>query len=102
MKDVNFIRKLSEEFFKKSIAAADRGICVFPSHHSKVTDKNDHFPINNERQARNALSRVNQFSSAPKWYSGSLESLVNSVVQAVSAKYENIEISDKSKNPGKG
>lgn len=102
MKDVNFIRKLSEEFFKKSLAAADRGVCVFPSTHSKVTDKKDHFPINSEAQARNALARANQFSSVPDWYSGSLQSLVNAVARAVSSKYESIDVSDKSRKPGKG
>jgi hypothetical protein len=35
--------------------------------HPKVKDNKDHFPINSESQARNAIARVNQYSSVPSW-----------------------------------
>lgn len=79
-----------------------RGTCVFPAEHTNVKDNQDHFPINDEAQARNALARANQFSSAPDWYNGSLSSLVNAVSRAVKSKFKNIEVSEKSDNPGKG
>lgn len=66
--------------------------CVFDNTNPKVTDDKDHFPINTEGRARNALARANQFTSVPKWYSGSLESLKKTVVRAVKKKYKNIEI----------
>ena len=75
---------------------------IFPKTHSKVKDKKDHFPINTEGRARNALARANQFSKAPPWYSGSLESLVKTVASAVKRKYKGIDVSKKSKKPGKG
>ena len=78
-----------------------RGKVVFPAESSKVTDHKDHFPINNAAQARNALARVNQFSKAPDWYKGSLQSLVDAVVRAVKKHYPSIDISDAAKKPGK-
>ena len=39
---------------------------------NKPRIKKNHFPINDEGQARNALARVQQLSSAP-WYKGSLK-----------------------------
>lgn len=78
-----------------------RGDCIFSATHSKVKDNKDHFPMNSESQARNALARANQYDAAPSWYDGSLSSLVNAVVRAVKGKYKNIEVSDKSKKPGK-
>lgn len=79
----------------------NRGTVVFPADHPKVTDKKDHFPINNEAQARNALARANQFSKAPEWYKGSLQSLVSAVAKKVKGKYKGIEVSKKSTKPGK-
>jgi len=80
----------------------NRGDCVFPAGSSKVKDDKDHFPINSEAQARNALARANQYSASPPWYSGSLQSLVSAVSRAVHKKYKGIEVSKKSKKPGKG
>lgn len=80
----------------------NRGDCVFLAEHPKNKSDKDKFPINSEAQARNALARANQFSSVPEWYSGSLESLVSSVVKAVKKKYKNIEVSKASSKPGKG
>lgn len=52
-------------------------------------DKKDHFPINDEGQARSALSRVEGLTSAP-WYSGSLDGLRALVKKKVHAKYPGI------------
>lgn len=78
----------------------NRGTVVFPASSSK--DKKDHFPINSESQARNALSRASQYSKAPSWYSGSLESLVKAVQRAVHSKYKGIKTTPASAKPGKG
>jgi len=86
---------------KPAVKARQRGDCVFPAGSSKVTDDKDHFPINNANQARNALARANQYSLAPKWYKGSLESLVKKVASVVSKKYPSIDVSKAAKKPGK-
>jgi hypothetical protein len=93
------------ENFLASFAATkqtQRGDAVFQSTHPKVKDNKDHFPINDADQARNALARASQYSSAPPWYSGSLESLVGAVQRAVKSKYPSIKTTPKSKKPGKG
>lgn len=103
---VDIICKAAEKFYKLAkdpkAKVRNRGTCVFPAEHSSVNDDKEHFPINNEAQARNALARANQFSSAPSWYSGSLNSLVNAVARKVHGKYPGIEVSEASKKPGKG
>jgi len=78
----------------------NRGTVVVPA--EKAKDKKDHFPINDEDQARNALARVNQLKKSPEWWSGSLQSLVNAVTRKVHSKYPKIEISEEAKKPGKG
>lgn len=87
--------------FENLLAAKDRGDCVFEVGHPKNKSTKEHFPLNNLGQARSALSRVNGFSSAPDWYNGSLESLINSVYRAVKKKFPSIEIDQKKKSPGK-
>jgi hypothetical protein len=74
---------------------------VFDSKHPKVKDNKDHFPLGNENQARNALARVNQYDSAPEWWSGNLGSLQSAVVRSVHKKYPNIEVSEKAKKSKK-
>jgi len=69
---------------------------------SFIFRKERKFPIPDEDHARNALSRANQYSSAPKWYDGSLESLVKRVASAVHKKFPGIEVSKAAKTPGKG
>lgn len=83
-------------------AVRNRGKVVFPANSSSVKDKKDHFPINSAAQARNALARANQYSSAPEWYKGSLQSLVSAVARAVKSHYPSIDVSKKSEKPGKG
>ena len=73
-------------------AVRNRGNVVFPAGSKKVKDNKDHFPINNADQARNALSRVAQYSSVPPWYSGSLSELQSAVRNAVSRKYKDINV----------
>jgi len=75
----------------------NRGTVVFPANSKKVKDNKDHFPINDENQARNALSRVAQYSSVPSWYSGSLAELQAAVRNAVSRKYKGIQVTKPSK-----
>ena len=66
----------------------NRGTVCVPA--SSAKDKKDHFPINNEAQARNALARVHQYSSVPEWYSGSLKGLQALVSRKVHSKYPSI------------
>jgi hypothetical protein len=75
--------KTYDEAAKSMIAKAldpnaevrNRGMVVFPADSSDVTDHQDHFPINSEAQARNALARAAQFDAAPSWFKGTLEEL---------------------------
>src|SRR5258707_1871291 len=66
----------------------NRGTVCVPAENAK--DKKDHFPINDEGQARNALARVNQYSSVPEWYSGSLKGLQPLVRRKVHSTYPTI------------
>jgi hypothetical protein len=80
----------------------NRGDVVLPAGSKGVKDDKDHFPINNQNQAKNALARVNQYKKAPKWFDGSLDNLVKKVANSVQKKYKDIEVSKASKTPGKG
>lgn len=91
--------KLTEA--EKLTKAQKRGDVVFKHESPKVTDDKDHYPINSEDQARNALARASQYKKAPKWYKGSLEALVKAVASAVHKKYPSIEITKAGKTPGK-
>jgi hypothetical protein len=79
----------------------NRGDVVFPAGSKKVNDDKDHFPINNIDQARNALARASQYTEVPEWYEGSLEKLIKKVQNKVKKKYPEIEVTEKSENPGK-
>jgi ElaB/YqjD/DUF883 family membrane-anchored ribosome-binding protein len=96
------VSRISKKKKKKAPKSQKRGDCVFPHTSKKVKDNKDHFPINSESQARNALSRANQYDKSPPWYDGSLQELVNAVTRKVHSKYPDIEISKESKKPGKG
>lgn len=78
----------------------NRGTVVFPAESSSVKDHQDHFPINDEDQARNAWARAHQYSKAPSWYKGSLKSLQDAVKRKVHSKYPSIEFEDKKKKSG--
>lgn len=82
-------------------AVRTRGLVIFSAEDPKVKDNKDHFPINNVAQARNALARVNQYSEAPDWYKGTLQSLVSTIVKAVKKHYPSIEVSKAAEKPGK-
>jgi hypothetical protein len=71
----------------------NRGTVCVPAESAK--DKKDHFPINDEDQARNALSRSHQYSSAPSWYKGSLKGLQDLVSRKVHSKYPGIGKAEK-------
>jgi hypothetical protein len=58
-----------------------------PKTHPKVTDKKDHFPIHDKAHASNAVARVNQYSKAPDWWSGSLTELKKLVTQKAHSKF---------------
>jgi hypothetical protein len=72
----------------------NRGTVCVPAESAK--DKKDHFPINDEGQARSALSRVEGLSSAP-WYNGSLEGLKALVKRKVHSKFPGIGKDEKKK-----
>lgn len=100
MDNYDKLNLLADHFEK--LAAESRGDCVFKANSGKNKSSKDRFPINDEAQARNALARANQYSSAPEWYSGDLQSLVSAVDRKVHAKYPGIKETSKSTKPGKG
>ena len=104
MPKIDFITEKKKKKSKKKASAKvrNRGTVVFSAKSSKVKDDKDHFPINSEAQARNALARASQYSSVPKWYKGSLKSLVAAVQRKVRGKYKGIKTTAASKKPGKG
>lgn len=79
----------------------NRGDVVFSAESEKVLDNKDHFPINTESQARNALARASQYETVPDWYDGTLYELVKKVHNKVKRKYPEIKVTEKSENPGK-
>lgn len=95
--------KLSEAInqFLTLAKSAENSNFVFPATHPKVKDKEDHFPLSDLGQARNALSRANEYSSAPSWYEGDLKSLVEAVARKVHREFPSVEVSEKSHHPGK-
>ena len=86
--------KKKEKKLDPKAKVRNRGTVCVPAEQAK--DKKDHFPINDEGQARNALARVQQLSSAP-WYKGSLEGLKALVSRKVKAKYPKIDVGGKKK-----
>jgi hypothetical protein len=78
----------------------NRGKVVFPAGSKKVKDNKDHFPINDANQARDALSRVAQYSSVPPWYDGTLEELQSAVRNAVKRAYPGIKVTTDKKSKG--
>ena len=91
-----------EELLEMIYEELSRGDVVFPAESSKVKDDKDHFPINNLKQARNALARASQYSKVPGWYDGSLTDLVKTVQRKVKSKYSSIKTTDASATPRKG
>ncbi|MDP2683487.1 MAG: hypothetical protein Q8P20_00365 [bacterium] len=89
-------------YFEKLAEVRNKGDVVFSADGPSVTDGKDHFPINTLQQARNALARASQYDSSPPWYNGSLTSLLAKIRKAVKTKYPSIELTEKSKKPGRG
>ncbi len=74
--------------------AASRGRVICDSAHPNVIDEQDHFPINDENQARSALARVNQLDAAPKWWNSTLDHLKAAVASAVLNSYPTLNVSE--------
>lgn len=74
---------------------------IFPADSSSVNDNKGHFPIPDVEHGRNAIARVNQYTSLPKWYEGNmnLKQLVEHVVNEVHKKFPSIEVSKDAKIP---
>jgi hypothetical protein len=100
MNEFEKLALLADHFEK--LAEKSRGDCVFKANTGKNKSSKDHFPINDEGEARDALARASQYSSAPEWYAGDLQSLVSAVARKVHSKYPGIKETSKSKTPGKG
>lgn len=86
-------------FEGKEPAIRTRPNPVFDSTDADVNDNKDHFPLGSVNQARNALARVNQYSSVPSWYNGkSLKTMKAKVARAVKKHYPSIEVTEESYN----
>jgi hypothetical protein len=83
------LTKLAKEVLDPKAKVRNRGTVCVPAESAK--DKKDHFPINDEAQARNALAQVAKFNAVPAWYSGTLEGLKKAVRSKVHAKYPSIK-----------
>jgi len=83
-----------KEAKKGKVKARNRPSPVFQSTHAKVTDNKDHFPLEDESQARNALAQVAKYTSAPKWWSGTVEEVKSAVRRRVKSKYPSINVTD--------
>ena len=63
----------------------------------KVNDNKEHFPIANVDQAKSALVRVSEYSTAPRWYDGPLSEVQAKVREAVLRSYPYLEQSSEEK-----
>lgn len=99
-------KKLAEKSSEKKLdpraKVRNRGNCVFPAGKGKNKSQKDHFPINDADQARNALARASGLKKVPDWFNGSLKDLVAAVARKVHSAFPSIEVTEKSKEPGKG
>lgn len=78
-------------------AVRNKPNAVFDNESSLVNDNKDHFPLGSAAQARNALARVNQYSSVPKWCNcKSLEEMKKKVANAVKKEFPSIDVSEES------
>ncbi len=87
---INFEKLAAKKDLDPKAEVRSRGKVVFPAESPKVKDNKDHFPINDADQARNALARAGQYTKAPSWYKGTLESLKSSIQRAVHKHYPSI------------
>ena len=82
-------KKKSKKKLDPKAKDRNRGKCIFPAESSKVNDHKDHYPINNEDQARAALRYAGKQKSAP-WYNGTVEQMQKAVERAVHNAYPGI------------
>ncbi len=75
-----------DRFIQKKVVA-------FSSGHEKVNDRKDHLPMNTLEQAKVSLERAEEYTTAPKWYDGSLSEVKNKVQDIVQKRYPSLEIS---------
>ena len=94
--DVTMEDMMADEELAELLKKQKRGNVIFPYESPKVKDNKDHFPINNIRQARNALARVAQYDSVPDWYDGTLEEVQKKVRQTVKKAYPTINVTENS------
>jgi hypothetical protein len=83
------LTKTAKEVLDPKAKVRNRGTVCVPAESAK--DKKDHFPINDEAQARNALAQVGKYTAVPAWYSGSLEGLKKAIRSKVHSKYPSIK-----------
>lgn len=79
----------------KHLAADDKGEFIFGAKHSKVTDEQDHFPIDTQGRARNALVRAAQLaksSGRPRWFTGTPKQFLDEVRRVVKKRWPAIEV----------
>ncbi len=86
---LEFAKVITEEQLEKGNKKV-----IFSSKDSKVNDSKDHFPINDIDQARNALIRVEEYQTVPKWYDGPLSEVVTKVKDTIKQTYSSLEVSD--------
>jgi hypothetical protein len=77
------------EHFKKEKAMTGT-IAGIKSEH--VTDSREHYPINDENQARSAVVRVTNLDSQPEWFNGPLDRLKTLVYTSVAVKYPDMRV----------
>ena len=95
MKHIRLFEEFEKGEFDQKAEVRHRGHCVFPAEDKKVKDNKDHFPINDKKQGRNALARVNQYDKVPTWYDGTLTEMKEKVVKAVEDKFSSIDVDKK-------
>jgi ElaB/YqjD/DUF883 family membrane-anchored ribosome-binding protein len=98
----DLLSKTAEKKKKKKVKQRARGKVVFEYNDARLKDHSkDRFPINDENQARNAISRSHQFDKAPPWFRGSLKALQEAVARKVHKAYPSIDIASLKKKKTK-
>jgi len=83
--------KLTKEASKEEKKAeSSKEKVVFASSNPKVKDGKHHYPINNAKQATDALIRMAEYKEVPKWFDGTLEELKASIYAAVKSTYPKV------------
>jgi hypothetical protein len=85
------IQELIERKLDPKAKVRNRPNPVFDAKSKLVKDNKDHFPLGTVAQARNALARSGAFTSAPKWFDGSLSEFKAKVKATVKREYPSID-----------